>query len=332
MTRKSLMVAAFAAFALAAAPAAAADVVLKLGDDVAPASVQAKALDLIAKQVKAANVGLEIQVFHSNQLGTGVVQVQNVRLGIQDMVNTGTSLFDTLSEDLRVVETPFSFASREHFEGWLRSDKFEDIHREVIEKGNMRFLNLGVLWRRGPYRVMIATRPVLSLDDLSTVKLRVWESETIQRFWGKQGLGAIPVVIALADVYLGLRQGVVDAITMPFDLVVPFKFVEVAPHIMMLRQFPQIVMVAINEDKWKSLNAKQQEALVAAVDEGGRYYNSEIAANLENWKKQLLDMGAKFHEVDRKPFNAIIQKRNLEWQAQGYWRKGLIDEINAMAK
>ena len=78
------------AIALAlATTTASAQIVLRLGNDVAPASIQAKANELFAEEVAKRNVGLEIKVFHTNQLGTGVQQIQNVKLGVQEMVNTG---------------------------------------------------------------------------------------------------------------------------------------------------------------------------------------------------------------------------------------------------
>ena len=49
------------------------------------------------------------------------------------------------------------------------------------------------------------------------------------RFYGKQGLGATSVNIPLGDVYLSIRQGIVDGLTLPFDLVASMNIQEVAP-------------------------------------------------------------------------------------------------------
>jgi TRAP-type C4-dicarboxylate transport system substrate-binding protein len=304
------------------------EVVLKLGDDVAPASIQAQAIEKFAEEVAARNVGLKIEFFHGSQLGTGAQQIQNVKLGIQDMVNTGYELLDVFSEKIKIASTPFTFADYDHFENWLKSPDFEGVQQEIIEKGNQRIINLGVVWKRGPFRVMIANEPILTLEDLSQVKYRVHESEVVKKFWGKEGLGATVVVLPLSDVYLSLRQGVVDAITMPFDLVVPMKFTEVAKHVMLLRDYPQFLPIMINEDKWQSLTAEQQQALTDASDEAGRFYNSQIEQSVERWREELVAAGVEFHEVDRAPWVERIRERNMQWEAEGYWSPGLVESID----
>lgn len=311
--------------------ATAADIVMQLGNDVAPASIQAQANELFAAEVAKRDVGIEIRVFHTNQLGTGVQQIQNVKLGVQEMVNTGYELFDVFAPGLKIGSAPFTFVDRTHFENWVRSPMFDAIQADLIKNGNMRFINMGVIWRRGPYRVMIAKHPILDLDTLSKAKLRVWEAEPVKRFWGESGLGATVVVLPLADVYLGLRQGVVDAINMPMDLVVPMKFAEVGKHIMNTREYPQFVAIAMNENTWQSLNDAQRQAVLESVDVAGQFYNEQIAGSLETWQKQIVEMGATIHDVDRQPFIDRMRDLHRKWEAEGYWQEGTIDQLNALA-
>lgn len=318
------------AAALAGAPAFAQAIVLRVGDNVPATSVQGVALDRFAEIVATKNVGLDVKVFHGSQLGSGPVQVQNVQLGAQDLAMGGITFLEQYSADLRIAETPFSFASRDHFEKWVRSPAFEKVHAEVVKNGGQRLINLGELWRRGPFRVLISTRPVTSLDDFGKLKLRLWESEVATRFYGKQGLGATPVNIPLGDVYLAMRQGVVDSLTLPFDLVVSMKFGEVAKHVVLVDEFWQHLPLTINEAKWQSLNAAQRKALTDAADEAGRFYNKEVAQQVDNWKKELTQAGVSLDPIDRTAFVERIRQRNQEWEAAGYWRKGLIAEIGAL--
>jgi len=330
--KNTKLMAAIVALCVTGGAASAAEVVLRLGNDVAPASIQAKANELFAAEVAKRKVGIEVKVFHTNQLGTGVQQIQNVKLGVQDLVNTGYELFAPFASDLKIGSAPFTFADRDHFEAWVRSPMFERIQEDLIKNGNQRFINMGVIWRRGPYRVMIAKHPVLTLEDLSKVKLRVWEAEAVKRFWGKQGLGATVVVLALADVYLGLRQGVVEAINMPMDLIVPMKFFEVGKHIMNTREYPQFVAVSMNEKRWQSLNSDQRKAITESADVAGTFYNGQIAANLETWKKEIVAGGGTIHDVDRTPFINKMRELHAKWEKEGYWRPGMISELNALAK
>lgn len=316
-----------------AATAWAADVVIRLGNDVAPTSIQARANEVFAEEVAKRDVGIEVNVFHSNQLGTGVQQIQNVRIGVQEMVNTGWELLSPYSPDIKVAEVPYMFSDVDHYTRWIRSPFFEQAHQKVIKNGNQRIINLGVLWLRGPFRVMIATRPVLNLNDLSQIKVRTHESDAIKKYWGKEGMGATVVVLPLADTYLSLRQGVVDGFTMPFDLIVPFKWGEVAKHIMYTRELPgTMIGLMISESFWQSLNDDQRKALSDSADAAGRFYNNEIAKNVDGWMKELKEMGVTFHEIDRQPLIEKSQALSLKLQAEGFFRPGLIDEIQSLTK
>jgi TRAP-type C4-dicarboxylate transport system substrate-binding protein len=231
---------------------------------------------------------------------------------------------------MRIAETPFTFANREHFEKWVQSASFRRIQDDLIAKGNQRIINLGVMWRRGPFRVLVAKRPVLTLEEFGNLRLRAWQSEVITRFYGKPGLGATAVVIPLGDVYIGMRQGVVDGLTLPFDLVQPMKFHEVGSHIMLWDEYWQVLPMIVNEKKWQSLNDAQRRALTESIDEAGNWYNDQLAASVDKWKSELTKAGATIHNVNRAPFVQRIAERNRQWQKEGYWRAGLIDEIEKL--
>lgn len=303
---------------------------LRLGTIVAAGSVQGQALERFAADVKERNVGLDIRLFHGSQLGGGPEQVRNVQLGIQDMFMDGMTFWGDYSDDMRIAETPFSFASRQHFEAWVRSPGFQRVQQEIIQKANQRFINLGELWRRGPFRVLIANRPVTTLEEFQRMRLRSWQSESINRFYGPGGLGATTVVLPLADVYVGMRQGVVDGLTLPFDLVQPMRFHEVGKHIMLWDEFWQVLPLALNENRWQRMNEDQRRAMTEAADAAGRWYNEQLAASVEKWRTELQAAGVTFHQIERPAFVQRIAERNRQWQQEGYWRPGFIDEIEAL--
>lgn len=326
------MMVAGAALAALVATGAEAQTVLRLGTIVAAGSVQARALDRFAEDVRGRNIGLDIKLFHGSQLGGGPEQVRNVQLGIQDMFMDGMSFWGDYSDDMRIAETPFSFASREHFEAWVHSPGFDRIRQEIIQKANQRFINLGEVWRRGPFRVLVANRPVLTLADFQRIRLRSWQNETINRFYGRDGLGATTVVLPLSDVYVAMRQGVVDGLTIPFDLVQPMRYHEVGKHIMLWDEFWQVVPLSLNENRWQRMNEAQRRAMTEAADAAGRWYNEQLAASVDPWRKEMEAAGVTFHPFDRGPFVERIAERNRQWQKEGYWRAGLIDEIEALRR
>jgi TRAP-type C4-dicarboxylate transport system substrate-binding protein len=307
----------------------AADFELRLGDDVAADSLQGLAMDRFAQEVAKRNAGLKIDVFHSSSLGTGVQMIQNVKIGVQDMVNTGYELLDVFSDEMKAAEVPFVFADFDQFKNWLQSPAFEKVQQTLITKANQRIINLGVIWRRGPFRVMIAAnKPVLTPADLGDEKLRIAESQILQYFWGKDGgMGATIQVLPLADVYLSLRNGVVNAIMMPLDLVQPMKFTEVAKYVTVLNDYPQFLPILINEQKWQQMSDAQRKALTDSADEAGRFYNSQVENGAAEWRKALTDAGVHFYDIDRTPWIDRAAQINANLEKQGKLPAGFLQEI-----
>ncbi len=310
--------------------ALAADVTLRVGSSNSPQSALGRGLDKVAELVAAAKVGVELKIFPSGQLGAPEVQVQNVKLGVQDAFFEDLTWWSPFSADLRVAGVPFAFDGRPHLEKWLKSKGFTNSADEIIKNGGQRVLVGDVLWWRGPYRVLMANRPVLTLEDVSKIKIRQPAIEPLTRFWGKNGLGGNVVNVSWGDVYLAIRQGVADAVTLPLDLVASMKFVEVAKHIVITDEFPQVLVLGINERKWQALNDAQRKAILSALDEGGKSYNKEVSESEATWKKELTAAGGIFYTLDRKPFVDKVVQLNKKFETEGYWRPGLIESVDAL--
>lgn len=321
---------ALAVSAVLAMPASAADVTLRVGTSNSPDSALGRGMNKVAELVQKANVGLTLQIFPGGQLGNPEAQVQNVKLGVQDAFLEDLTWWAPFASDLRVAGVPFEFSGREHFQKWLGSGTFKTVQDEIVAKGNQRVLIGNVLWWRGPYRVLMSTKPVASLEDIAKIKLRQPAIEALTRYWGKDGLGSNVVNIGWGDVYLAIKQGAADAVTLPLDLVESTKFVEVAPKIVITDEFPQILVLGVNSGKWSAMTSEQQKALTSALDEAGKGYNDEVNGSEQKWKKDLTAQGATFSTLDRAPFVAKVQEVNKKLEASGYWRKGLLESVDAL--
>ena len=74
-------------------------------------------------------------------------------------------------------------------------------------------------------------------------------------FWAH--MGTSPVVLDWGDVYLSLKQGMVDAVTAPLTNVRPSRLTEVAPYVTELKQFHQTWPISVSEKVWQTLTAEQ---------------------------------------------------------------------------
>ncbi len=286
---------------------------LKIGHILAPGSNQNQALVQVFKPYveKASGGSLKVEVFPNEQLGHAPDQVEGVKLGTQQMFLGSQTWFEAHVKEIGVATIPFLFDDREHFQKWMKQVLGQELMPELIKNADQRIINLDLMWARGPFRVICAKKPIFTPADINGLKLRLWPARMIQKSWA--GLGAEIHTIDFAEAYLALKQGVVDAITSPFDLVWPQKFSEVAPYITELRQFPQLELISINEKVWQGLSDEERKVLVDGCREAGKWYNEQARTRVDDTieNKLLKVHNAAYIKVNRQPFVDAFRNKVL---------------------
>jgi tripartite ATP-independent transporter DctP family solute receptor len=275
---------------------------LKIGHVLAPKSNQNQALVKVFKPYveKESGGSIKVEVFPNEQLGHGPEMVEGVKLGTQEMFLGSQTWFAAHIEEIGTATIPFLFDDRAHFQRWMTEILGKQLMPELINKANQRIINLSPSWERGPFRVICAKKPIFTPKDVEGLKLRLWPAKMIQKSWA--GFGAKIHTIDFAEAYLALKQGVVEAITTPFDLIYPQKFNEVAPYITELRQFPQLELISINEKVWQNLTEDERRVLIDGAAEAGQWYNEQAKTRVEETVQELLKTNAYYILVNRQPF------------------------------
>jgi tripartite ATP-independent transporter DctP family solute receptor len=304
--------------------------VLKVNESLAPGSPEELALKLFKSEVeKATNGDIEIRIFLQDQLGKPQQALENLSLGTLDVYSGALSYYSKLAPDeLGVIALPYLFKDHDHLRRYLKGDFFKKAQAKLLEQG-IRFLSTDFNGDRGPYRVYLSTKPIFGPDDLVGHKMRMWPNEIAIGAW--KHLGAVPSVIPWTEVYLSIRQGVVNAVTAPLSLVRSTKFTEVAPYVTELKQFPQSWPITISEKVWQTLEPAQQKALVDAANKATAAYRSttyERVAKDVDWL--IKNNNAVFIRVNTDPF----QKKMLGYYEQlikeGKLKREVLDAVNAL--
>jgi len=306
-------------------------ITLSLGHIMAPETHQGVALEYFAKLVKDKSKGnLDVKVYPSQQLGNAMKMMEGVSMGSQDMVAESTTFWEIYAKDLQIAETPYTFRDRDHFEKFLKSPIFRKIEEDVIKNGQQRFITTEYTWQRGPFRVLISkAKPILVPDDLKGFKLRLWEAKTIHRYWS--WLGATTLTISYGEAYMAMKQGIIDGLTSPYDAVWGMKFTEVGKYVSMLQQYWQTMVISMNEKKFQGLGTANQKILIDTANEAGIWYTNRVRGAVESDMQRMMDEhGAAFIYVSRKPWVEKIKGLAEKLEEEGYWRKGLNAEVQAL--
>lgn len=178
------------------------------------------------------------------------------------------------------------------------------LHQTKLQK---EFEDIKVLWTfmHGPTHLHTINKPVRNLDDLKGMKIRVpgnIMASTIKK------LGGIPVVLPLRKTYAALKDGTVDGVLAPWELMLPFKFNEFCKYHTEIGINATSFLVGMSKQKYELLPAGQK----AVIDRNSGEYMSARA-------------GEAYDEEDRR-CRAVIKKQggviiNLPEQELMRWKQ-----------
>jgi len=323
---------AIAACLAAIGTSASASVLLKLNESLGPGSVEDIALQTFKHDVETGTNGqVKIAIYLQDALGKPDASLEGLMSGTLDLYSGALEYYgQVVPMELNATAIPYLFKDWNALHRYLHSPIFAAAQQKLLAHG-IRFISTDYNAVRGPYRVLVSSKPVKSLDDIRGLKLRVFPNDVYIRAW--KYLGAIPVQLSWTETYLGIRQGVVQAVTAPMAIVYPSKLAEVAPYIAVTNEYPQTWPIAISEMTWKKLTPDQQKVLVSAVFDAGKAYtektNEQIQSDIAAMTKQnhvtITTLNGDDFRKKMAPFYAQLIKEGLLTQ-------DLYNEIQAINK
>ena len=271
---------------------------------------------------KATGGKYNIKVFGDSSLGSEKDTVEQVKIGALDMVRVNTSAFHGIVPESMVPSFPFIFRDIEHFRKTIYGPQGDKILAAFEKAG---FIGL-VMYESGA-RSMYAKKPIKNLADLKGMKVRVQPSDLWIGLVNALGASATPV--PYAEVYTGLKTGLIDAAENNYPSYETAKHFESAPvysetmHVMA----PEVVV--FSKKIWDTLSKEEQAAIRKAAKDSVPYYVKLWEAKEKASKEAVIKGGAKIvpaAEIDRKAF---VEAEKPVWDkfASTPELKGLVQEI-----
>ena len=314
---------------LICAGSASAQIVLKLGTVDAPTSHSGVGADAFAAEVaKLSNGQLKIEVFHAGKLGGIPDQVKNVLQGAQDLHLLYPEFLTNLIDESKVISAPYLFRDLNHAQAFLKSDLFKPGLDKLRSLGGIVLDNTWS-WQQKDPRGLIAVRPVKTPKDLAGMKLRIWESKTAIETW--RGLGANTIVVPRPEMYLALKQGIIEGGPETIGIAYDQKNAEVAKYWTRTDEYFQIINVMMNEKKYLSLSPQLREVLHQAARTAAVVYAAESERGFTEKKaKAVKDFGVTILEPDLAPWRQLSEQVVVKLENEGVIPKGLAAKVQAL--
>ena len=301
---------------------------LRFGHSFAENSLENRAINQIADNVRERTNGdVNIQVFPANQLGSIGATFSALTLGTIDMTMLDVSLlgYQKGHEEFFVGQVPFLFKNQAHARRAYNSDLFDDMYARLREQKGIRVLS--VAGDRAPRALNTTVGPIFSPEDAKGVTMRVLSNPvSIKSFdvWGMR-----PTPLNFGELYLAMRQGVVEGQDNGLDVTVPNNFHEITGYYAYLNHVRSLYGWYISEKTWQRLSETARAIVIEETEKAGDMISLLGQDRMERDLATILDAGLKVTIPDRAAFEALSRDVYKEFEGT-LWRKGLVAEILAM--
>ena len=239
-----------------------------------------------------------IKIFGDSSLGSEKDTVEQVKIGALDMVRVSSASFHGIVPESVIPSLPFLFRDIEHFRKTMYGPQGDKILAAFDKAG---FIGLA-LYESGA-RSIYAKKPIKSLADTKGLKLRVQPSDLWVSLVGAMGASATPM--PFAEVYTGLKTGLLDAAENNYPSYDEAKHFESAPVYSETMHSMAPEVLVFSKKIWDTLTPDEQLAIRKAAKASVPFYVKLWEAKEKDAKAAVIKGGAKIipaAEIDRKSF------------------------------
>jgi len=264
----------------------------------------------LADRLAAAGVGLEVSVFPAAQLGSEAELLEQLVAGELELAIAGPSFLAMWYPEIGAFDAAYAFRDLDHMLDVAHGDLIQPLWDELRKRYGVRVLDT---WVYGS-RHITSNRPIRHPGDLRGFRLRL----PAARVWQASGeaLGASPMPVAFAEVYMALQQGMADGQENPVPTIQAMGFHEVQKCLNLTGHIQSSIQILVNERVWQRLDAAQQNALLRTLRDLGR----EVQGGTERQEREILaawrekDVLQIVDDVDVEAF----RRRAREYFADGF--------------
>jgi tripartite ATP-independent transporter DctP family solute receptor len=301
----------------------------RLADILSPDHPHTRTWVYFAEKVKEKTNGrVEIQVFHSGQLGQTKDLYLGMQMGSVELAKVPTSFSGEWIPEVYVFDLPYLFNGREEMWRVFKSSVGAKFFNEIYPKQNL----VGMMWADdGGRSIYTVNKPVRKPEDLKGLKIRVQPSAIhIQSI---NEMGGIATPTAWGEVYLALQQKVLDGAENSPVLFWTSKHWEVCKAYSLTQQFWLPTPLLASKKWWDSLPKDIQGQIQAAAAEAEKHFVQIYTADEDKAIGWVKEKGVQvITDVDKPAFEKRIRPVYDTFVKKYAFGKELLEQVQAARK
>jgi tripartite ATP-independent transporter DctP family solute receptor len=265
-----------------------------------------------------------IRVFHSRQLGEESQTIEQTRVGAIDLNRINVGAIADAAPVLNVLASPFLFRSINHLYKVIDGPIGEEILNAMEPYG---FIGMG-FYDSGARSLYTARQPVRSLSDLRGLRVRIQQSELMEKM--VKLLGATPVGLPYGQVLTALSTNLVDGAENNWPSFVAAGHYKTARYYTATEHSmaPEVLVMSLRA--WQELSPEDRGIFRTATRESSMYMRVQWQRWEEQSRRQAEEAGITvISTIDRKPFEDATKPLREGLRADPRFRS-LIERIEAL--
>ncbi|WP_299829337.1 TRAP transporter substrate-binding protein DctP [uncultured Roseobacter sp.] len=279
-----------------AAPASAEDMSLRFAG-VFPIDHQGtKMMEQVAADVAAADVGLTIDVFPANQLGSGEALFEDVARGNIDLA--AAFIYADTDPRLEFLSMPFLLGGWDDMDNIMRNmdSEFNTILQEITDEYGVHV----VAQNPEGFVGIVATQEPTNWNNFEDkgMNIRVWSSNVVKSM--VETLGYQATTMAWGDIFPAIQSGIVDGAicctkTATYSI---FAQSDVGTHFVEYNSISELTTFYASQRTLAKLNDAQRAALEAAMTKASDDFFAYNRENDEAFGEKLVEKGYTILRLD----------------------------------
>jgi len=300
-------------------------VTIRWGDVVGGTHPSVQMIDRIAADAKAKSNGrIVIQSFPGGQLGGSRDMIDAVANGAQQVVTEGAANFGAWVPSISVVEAPYVWRDAAHLQKAMNGPIGEEFNQTLVKARGMRILGTTYY---GTRHITTTSKEVKGPADMVGFKLRVPENDVFKAM--AEAWGAKPTPMNFGELYLALKQNVVDGQENPLPTIKSGKFDEVQKYLVLSGHIITPRLVVVNEAFWQGLTPADRQIIADAVKAGIAWQDEELIRQegtlVDTFKAAGMTVITPDANAFRAPVLATVPKK-----FESKWGVGTFEKIQAI--
>jgi tripartite ATP-independent transporter DctP family solute receptor len=282
--------------------------------------------DNLVKQLKASGLGdqIEIQFFPDNQLGQEIDVINSVKLGVIDLMVSGSSISANLVPLVGTFDLGYLFDSFAQQTKAFDAGAAKPIEAALLKGANIRIIawayNFGS-------RSVLAKKAVKTSEDLAGLKIRTLPNPVITECLRLMGAAATP--LAFGEIYTALQAGVLDGLEHDPPTIVASKFFETAKFYTLTEHNFSPLAIYFSETTFARMDAKLRDGFLEAARKAALETRSQGLAVEKEALELLKQKGVTIMDCDKEAFRKRVMPQTEAFVKARPEAKPVVEAIRA---